>query len=409
MNPEIKDRIEKIRNGIVPEDYKKTKIGIIPEEWAIKKLGQFVIIQSGESPSKFKFVKNGVPYYKVDSLNNSSKYQCYSDYYISKSEKYLVKKGSLIFPKRGAAIFLNKVRILSKDSFMDTNLMTLTTKLSLDNEFLYYYIIKEKLYKITDTSTIPQLNNKHINPHKIVLPTLPEQSRIATILSTWDKTIELKEKLIEQKKLQKKGLMQLLLTGKKRVINPETGKPFEGEWEEVKLGEICEINKGIQLNKSIMIVNGKYLVINGGIEPSGFTNEWNTKGKTITISEGGNSCGFVNFIEHKFWSGGHCYTLLNLQVNKNYLFQILKFKEKTIMRLRVGSGLPNIQKKDIEKHKIILPKKEEQNLITFTLSTADKEIELLKKELAQLKEQKRGLMQLLLTGIVRVTEGEYDV
>ncbi len=99
-------------------------------------------------------------------------------------------------------------------------------------------------------------------------------------------------------------------------------------WELKKIGKIANIKKGHQLNKLDMISNGKYPVINGGIEPSGYINNFNTQENTITISEGGNSCGYVNFISTKFWCGGHCYKLENIQIDKKFLFFLLKNEEK---------------------------------------------------------------------------------
>ena len=190
--------------------------------------------------------------------------------------------------------------------------------------------------------------------------------------------------------------MQKLLSGEVRFAG------FCDEWEEVRLRKICEIKKGEQLNKDTLESNAEFPVINGGIEPSGFTDEWNTEANTITISEGGNSCGYVNFLREKFWSGGHCYSLLNLKIDRLYLYQFLKYNQSAIMKLRVGSGLPNIQKSTIEKFIIYKPSLPEQQKIAEILSLGDDELYLLKKELEVLKEQKKGLMQKLLTGEVRV-------
>ena len=231
---------------------------------------------------------------------------------------------------------------------------------------------------------------------KILLPPLDEQEKIAEILSTWDEAINLTINLIENKKQFKKALMQNLLTAKIRF--PE----FQDEWEETKLGEICEIKKGEQLNKNILSNDVGFPVINGGIEPSGYTQKWNTKENTITISEGGNSCGYVNLLKEKFWSGGHCYTLLNLKIDKNFLYQYLKYNQDNIMKLRGGSGLPNIQKNTIENFNIVEPLLDEQQKIAEVLTVCDDEINLLNLKLENLKKQKQGLMQKLLSGKVRV-------
>ena len=144
-----------------------------------------------------------------------------------------------------------------------------------------------------------------------------------------------------------------------------------------------------------MVENGKYYVLNGGKEPSGHTNSWNTPESTITISEGGNSCGFVNYNEEKFWSGGHCYYLSDLSKNIDdyYLFTYLKFIESKIMRLRVGSGLPNIQKGDIENIKIKIPSMNEQLKISNLMLSMDKKIKYIVIQKDNFEIFKKGLLQ----------------
>jgi type I restriction enzyme S subunit len=184
--------------------------------WEVKMLGDYVKITSGESPSKFEFVKEGIPYFKVEQLNNCEKYQIESPYHI-KTEN-VIPKGSIIFPKRGASILLNKVRILKVDSYMDTNLMTITLSQELSSEFIYYTLIYIELWRIADTTSIPQINNKHINPIEINLPPIQEQVRIASILADMDFEITALESKLEKYKQIKSGMMQNLLTGKIRLV-----------------------------------------------------------------------------------------------------------------------------------------------------------------------------------------------
>ena len=136
-------------------------------------------------------------------------YQEKTPYYIKKQDENIIKLGSIIFPKRGAAILLNKIRILKQDSFMDTNLMTLTIKNNnYYNEFIYYKILVDDLSKIADTTSIPQINNKHIEPYKIKVPSLPEQTKIADFLSLFDEKIYIEKQTLEHLKELKKGLLQ---------------------------------------------------------------------------------------------------------------------------------------------------------------------------------------------------------
>lgn len=124
--------------------------------------------------------------------------------------------------------------------------------------------------------------------------------------------------------------------------------------------EISTIQKGQQINKAVLSDEGKYYVLNGGITPSGYTDSFNTMEDTISISEGGNSCGFVALNIEKFWSGGHNYTLNNLKLETQFLYQNLKFQENSIMSMRVGSGLPNIQKSSLAELNVSYPTAHEQ-------------------------------------------------
>lgn len=208
-----------LTKGIGHTKFKDSPLGEIPESWKIIKLGNCVKLTSGTSPSKFNFESTGqVMFYKVNQLNDCSKFMGNSPYRFNVNPTgNNISQGSIIFPKRGASIFTNKVRILQEDAFVDTNIMALTTKGNIEIDYLYYFILDYELGKIADTSSVPQINNKHIEPLKLPLPSLPEQQKIASILSTVDEKLEvLQDKKQEYQEL-KKGLMQQLLTGKTRV------------------------------------------------------------------------------------------------------------------------------------------------------------------------------------------------
>lgn len=185
------------------------------DAWEQRKLGEYVSITSGEAPSKFE--EGTELYVKVDDLNYNDKYVVDTQNKVAEhSTVKRVTKGSVVFPKRGAAIMTNKVRILGIDSYMDTNMMALTSE-RLDSEFLYNIISKEGLYKIADTSTIPQINNKHIEPYEVKIPSLDEQRRIGVYFKQLDHLITLHQRELEETKKKKKSLAKLLLTGSVRV------------------------------------------------------------------------------------------------------------------------------------------------------------------------------------------------
>ena len=176
--------------------------------------------------------------------------------------------------------------------------------------------------------------------------------------------------------------------------NPELRfKNDINDWQEKELQDIATINKGQQLNKTVMIENGNYYVLNGGSSPSGRTNSFNTNENTISISEGGNSCGFVNLNKEKFWSGGHNYTLNNLDDDVDFIYQILKSNQDKIMDLRVGTGIPNIQRFNLEQFKITLSKNTTiQSQIATLLSNIDTKIEIQEQKVEKLKIFKSAML-----------------
>ena len=248
-------------------------------------------------------------------------------------------------------------------------------------------------HQLTSGGAQPFLSLKEIKRIKLNLPTKPEQQKIADFLTAVDNKIEQLSKKQALLSEYKKGLMQQIFSQAIR-FKADDGIEFP-DWEEKKLGGVGRIRKGSQLNKSELTDTGDYPAINGGINPSGYTDKWNTGKNTITISEGGNSCGYINFITSKFWSGGHCYSIEELKgdVLNRFLFQYLKFNEHLIMRLRVGSGLPNIQKGEINNFKVNLPSLEEQTKISNFLSSIDSKIEQVGGQLDESKQFKKALLQ----------------
>ena len=115
----------------------------------------------------------------------------------------------------------------------------------------------------------------------------------------------------------------------------------------IKLGDITMFSKGEQINGDLLIKDGQYDYLNGGINPSGKWNSYNVAGNTITISEGGNSSGYVNYMSNNFWCGAHCYYLYNTLCDRKYLYYSLKSQQKRLMGIRSGACMPNIKKNDL--------------------------------------------------------------
>ena len=208
-----------------------------------------------------------------------------------------------------------------------------------------------------------------------------EQTKLAKFISLLDERIATQNKLIEDLKKLKSAISENLF----KAVNGDV----------VILSEICEIIKGKQINSEFLSEKGKYYVMNGGTEPSGYYSDYNVEANTISISEGGNSCGYVQFNTSPFWSGGHCYTIQKIADNVDhlYLYHYLKSKEDAIMKLRIGSGLPNIQKKDLAMFKIKLPTVEQQKSISTFLSSLERKAEIEEMLLNAMKKEKQYLLR----------------
>ena len=179
-------------------------------EWEECKLGKLVNISSGKSPSQYALSSDGIfPFVKVEDLNNCTKYQVNSREYCDDAGD-VVPRQSILFPKRGAAIDLNKIRITAVEILIDTNLMAITPRDTKITEFLFYYLGHVGLSQIADKSTIPQINNKHIIPFNIFVPSRSEQHRVADCLTALDDQITAQAVKIDALKTHKCGLMQQL-------------------------------------------------------------------------------------------------------------------------------------------------------------------------------------------------------
>ena len=406
----------------IPAGYKESAVGIIPQEWEIATLGKLVSITSGESPSLFNLRKIGkYPYIKVEDMNNCEKYQLLSREYTD-DERCAIQKGSIIFPKRGAAITNNKVRIAACPVYMDSNMMAITPNDLVCGDYLYFKITYEQLFKIADTSTIPQINNKHIIPYKICLPPIEEQRKIAEILGVWDEAIEKQSRLIEKLELRKRGLMQHLLIVRTRLPG------FTTPWQKVKLGEIGEISSaGVdkKVNEGevpVRLLNFVDVFYRDFIYNDELTH-WVTA-KPIKVEQCSVQKGDIFFtpsseiptdiaisaVAMEDMKGVvYSYHIVRLRPHiemdlhyRAYAFKTDEFY-KQAERICDGSGQRYVISQDgFRNMSIHLPSLPEQKAIAEVLTTADKEIATHRKKLDALRLQKRGLMQQLITGKTRV-------
>ena len=381
----------------------------LPEGWREVPLGKICKIVRGGSPRPIQnFITtnaDGLNWLRIGDIQPNQRY-------VFGTKEKIIPEGlrKSVLVKPGDFILSNSMSygrpyiMKTKSCIHDGWLALMQIDKVVCKEYLYYFLlgnqIQNKFRSISAGSGVRNLKKESVSLVEIKFPPLPQQKTIASLLEKWDTAIEKTEALIAAKEKQFQWLLKTLISDQQ--ANPS--------WKTVALEDVCNIRKGIQLNKIHMIKFGKYPVLNGGMGASGYTDKWNTPANTVTISEGGNSCGYVNFNTQNFWASGHCYTLLDLKddLNPRFLYHQLKGREHQIMKLRVGSGLPNIQKGDIQKFPFFLPSPSSQKQVSYTLNTYTSEINLLNKLLEQYRTQKRGLMQKLLAGEWRVNVGDHQ-
>ena len=291
------------------------------------------------------------------------------------------------------------------------------------------YLLSSKKYRsliqncATGTSnSMKNISKEQLLGLEILYPSFREQTSIAEALSDIDSLISSLQKLIEKKKAIKQGAMQELLTGKKRLPG------FSGEWSKQQLGDICNIVNGGTPSTSIAeFWNGKILwctptditscstkyiytteskITESGLKASSATllpkgalllcsratiGEVRIAGNTICTNQG-----FKSLVVHQNISNEWLY----------YMVHVLKFN---MLEKAIGSTFLEISKKDLAELDIIVPEFTEQKAIAQVLSDMDSEIELLEKKLAKYQQIKQGMMQELLTGRIRLKEGENNV
>ena len=385
----------------IKQGYKQTKVGIIPEDWEVVKIKEATsyVDYRGKTPTK---TDNGV--FLVTAKNIK---QGFIDYqasleFVSETEYHEIMRRGM--PKIGDILItteapLGNVAQIDKENIaLAQRVIKFRAKKNVKNDFLKHYFLSNRfqsyLYRMAIGTTVLGIQGKELHNMSISIPPLKEQEKIAEILTTWDEAISLHVKLIEEKEQLKIGLMQKLLSSEVRFAG------FCDEWEKVRLGEIAEIYQPQTISQTELTNEGFDVYGANGI--IGKYYQYNHELEQIAVTCRGNTCGTVNFTKPKSWITGNA-MVINLDNStkaiKTFIYYL--FLNTNFTYLISGSGQPQITG-NIKNHKLKLPLLPEQQKIAEVLSLADDELNLLKKELEELKQQKKGLMQKLLTGEVRV-------
>lgn len=373
----------------------------IPEGWSIKKLGEMGKFVSGGTPDTEK-----PEYWNGDIIwLTPSEITKLPTRFVSDSERKITRAGL----KNSSAVLLpvGSLIICTRATVGDCciNIKEVSTNQGFKNlipensniDFLYYLISSHKtdLIRKACGSTFLEISKHDIEKLKYSVPPLPEQEKIAEILGAWDLAIEKLTALIEQKKLLKKGLMQRLLTGKQRLPG------FSTPWKKFEFDAIFYTEKGIK-NKQIQTkeyqTKGRFPIVDQGKQKIiAYTDDENKLYKCTPVIVFGDHTRILKFITFHFVIGADGTQLIKTYSEYSLVFCFYVLQNISIPNLGYSRHMSVLKEKVFN-----LPPLPEQKAIADILSKADEEIDLLTRKLDLLQSQKKGLMQQLLTGKIRV-------
>lgn len=399
MTPEIKQRIEQIRRGEVPERYVKTALGLAPANWKRYTFGDIYTERKepGDEnlPLLMVSIHSGVSDGEVDAAELPKQVKRIED----KSQYKKAVSGDLVFNMMRA--WQGAIGTVRTTGMVSPAYIVAEPNDKAYPLFMDYYSrtpqminqIDRQSYGVTDFRK--RLYWDSFAPIGCILPPIAEQRKIAAILTTQDKVIELKEKYLAEKQRQKKYLMQQLLTGKKRLPG------FIKSWKTVELGEIFNyIQPTAYLVKTTdyddsyktpVLTAGKTFIL-------GYTNETEgvfTKVPVVIFDDFTTATKYVDF---PFKVKSSAMKILTIKDEFSIVFA---YEAMQLIKFTLGGH----ERHWISKYSCLtidIPDIEEQTAIAEVLSAADREIDLLRQDIEQEKQKKKALMQLLLTGIVRV-------
>lgn len=427
-----------MKNDIVniPKGYKNSPLGIIPKEWEVRRLIDVCYNQGdyGVNAPAVPYEKDLPTYLRITDINDEGKFIRTNrvSVNITNSVKYSLKEGDIVFARTGATVGKTYLYNTADGDLVFAGFLIRFTP---NTEKIFPYYIR--IYADTTTywnwvriisqrSGQPGINAAEYCSLKIPVPSLTEQQKIIEVLSTWDKAIEKQSQLIEKLELRKKGLMQQLLTGKKRLSG------FSGEWKNIKLGDIVSFfNSNTLSREKLSFSEGNILNIHYGDVLIKFPTildvsvcnlpfihdiknfipkDYISDGDVImadTAEDGtvGKVCEVINVGSNKIVAGLHTIFIHpKIKFSPMFLGYYLNSNEyhKQILSIMQGIKVYSITKEALRKTYIKIPCIEEQKAIADILSSCDKELNLTNNRLESLRKQKKGLMQVLLTGKKRL-------
>ena len=397
---------------------------MVPKGWTETYLGEVITHKKGFAFNSGSYRDKGIRIVRISDTTRNSVHSENPVYLAEEDanglENYKLTKDDIILSTVGSRPHLLdsmvgkavKVPLEADGSLLNQNLVKVIPKASkITNEYLYEMLKNNRFIFFISTLVRGNANQVSITlsdlfQYQFVLPPLPEQKKIAKILSTWDKAITTTEKLLANSQQQKKALMQQLLTGKKRLMD-KNGVRFSGEWRERLLGDISKITTGSS-NRQDSHMHGAYTFFDRSEDIR--TSDTYLFDCEAVIVPGEGQDFIPKYFVGKFDLHQRTYAIMDFpECHGKFLFYAIHYFRSHFLSQAVGSTVKSLRLPMFQKMKLKLPMFEEQQKIAAVLSTADQEISALQQKLDALKQEKKALMQQLLTGKRRVKIDDKEV
>lgn len=422
MTPEVKQRIEQIRQGIVPKGYKKTKTDIVPADWKESPIGEYIREYTEKTT-----IPNQYPVLTSARTGLMLQTDYYSNRQVTTEDNVgynILPYGYITFRSRSddGRFRFNENRIIER-GVISYFYPVFSFSEEVCHEYMLYLLnfsIYRRMYPYAEGTAQQVLSLKKLGQLKYSLPLVAEQKKIAEILSTQDKAIELQGRKIEELKRFKKGCLEKMFPRKGQKVPEKRFPGFTDDWEQRKLSDLAEKTYGggtpttsneaywngdIPWIQSSDVVDGKLL----GVEPR----KWITQGglnnsaaqlipenSIAIITRVG--VGKLAFMPYSYATSQDFLSLSKLNVEPFFAVYACYKKLQSELNEVQGTSIKGITKDELLAKSIMVPRYAEQQQIGAFFKQLDHLITLHQRKLEEMKRQKKALMQLLLTGIVRI-------
>lgn len=396
----------------LPKGFKNSEIGPVPKDWEVKELGEmFIQILGGGTPSRVKveYWHGDLPWATVKDISNFSPIDTQehiSSDAVKGSSTRIIPAGTLIVTMR---MSIGKVVIYQVDVAINQDLKALVVCDHASVAYTKYVIesISGSLEELASGSTVKGLPLTVFTKYLVSVPPLSEQVAIATALSDIDALISAQEELLAKKRAIKQGAMQELLTGRRRLpgfpVRPmkqtDIG-PIPEDWEVKGLNEICSMQSGQAITAKDIDDTGSFPCY-GGNGLRGYTKTYTHDGMFPLIGRQGALCGNTKFATGKFYASEHA-VVVSCMTNTSPLWLYYTLDRMNLNQYAEASAQPGLAVSKIMRQYIAYPCVSEQEAIAAVLSDMDAEITAVEEELAKHRALKRGMMQELLSGRIRL-------